>query len=164
MEFIDQFEAHYDYNCDYMRDMAKSSPQGFQTFVDFLPMGRYEKSLSKEALWTARLAAMKIEDCGACVQLNIKMALESGVAKEVVKETVLYPEKLNEELKLVFDFAQAVASGSDELGELQRKVSETYNEEERTELALAIAATKIYPTLKRSLGYFKSCSLYEFEF
>jgi hypothetical protein len=164
MKFIDDFEEHYDYDCTYMRDMAKSSPEGFKTYTNFMPMGSYNNKLSKNAIWVCKLASTLTEDCGACVQLAIKMALEQGVSIEIVKTTVLNPEKLNDDLKLIFKFSQAVSLGNDDFSSLQKSVAQKHSNEELTELALAISSTKVYPTIKRALGHFKSCSLYSYNF
>lgn len=164
MEFIDQFEAHYDYDCNYMREMAKSSPEGFKTFADFLPMGQYSKSLPREVRWTAKITSTLAEDCGACVQLCIKMALEDGLNKDLVKAITENNDSLPSDLKLIVDFSKAVALNSDSHYELFTKVSEKYSKEQMTEIALTIASTKIYPTLKRALGHFKSCSFYSYDY
>ena len=34
MDFIDQFENQYQYDCDYMREMVRTSPGGYQAFAD----------------------------------------------------------------------------------------------------------------------------------
>ena len=164
MKFIDDFESHYNYDCTYMRKMAKSSPQGFETFVNFLPMGQYKKSLENEDIWIARLSSILCEDCGACAQLNINMAIEAGVKSELVRKVVKSPAELSPKHRLIFEFANAVAKNKDNHSQLQQKISELFNEEQLTELALAIASAKVYPAIKRSLGEFKSCSLYNFNF
>lgn len=164
MSFIDEFEKHYDYDCNYMRKMADANSEAFETFVNFLPMGKVGKSLEKEVLWTAKIAAMLTEDCGACVQLNIKMALESGLSSEFVKSIVQKPAELEDRLKLIYDFAQAIALNKDNHFSLQQEVAKFFTIKELTELTLAIASTKIYPTVKRGLGEFKSCSFYNFSF
>jgi hypothetical protein len=164
MKFIDDFEAHYDYDCTYMREMVKSSPEGFDTYTNFIPMGSYNKVLSKDVMWVCKLASTLTEDCGACVQLAIKLALEQGVSVEMAKTVVQSPENLSDDLKLIYKFSQAVALGSDNFSELQKDVANKYSKEELTELALAISSTKVYPTIKRALGHFKSCSLYNYDF
>jgi hypothetical protein len=164
MDFIDKFEAHYDYDCNYMRTMRSSSADGFKTFVDFMPMGQYSKALDNETQWVSRIAAMLTEDCGGCVQLNIKMAIEAGVDKELVRTIILSPENLESNLKLVYDYSKSVALNSTDHNELSQEIRKLYSSEQVTEFALAIAAAKVYPTLKRALGEFKSCALYKFQF
>ena len=164
MEFIDNFEKHYDYDCSYMRKLATSAPKAFESFVNFLPMGQIGESLPTEVLWTAKISAMLTEDCGACVQLNIKMAIEAGVSVDLVKMIIANPEKLSKSLKEVYSFAFSVAKNEDNHAELYESMSQKYTAEQISEMAIAIASTKVYPTIKRSLGEFKSCRLYQFEF
>ena len=164
MEFINQFESHYDYDCSYMRRMAETSPKAFEAFVNFLPMGKIGSSVPSDILWTAKIASMLTEDCGSCVQLSIKMAIEAGVEKDLVKKIVLHRNELSPEHSLMFKFATSIATNGQDHQELQLAVAQKYGPEQLTELAVAISSTKIYPTIKRALGEFKSCSLYEFEF
>lgn len=164
MDLIDKFEVHYDYDCNYMRTMRSSSTEGFKKFVEFMPMSQYSKALDINTLWVSKIAAMLTEDCGACVQLNIKMAIEAGVDKELVKTIVTSPDNLEKNLKLVYAYSKSVALSSPDHNGLFLEIKKVYSQEQITELALAIASAKIYPTLKRALGDFKSCALYEFEF
>lgn len=164
LEFIDQFEEHYKYDCDYMREMLKTSPDGFKAFEGFLPMGRYKKATPIDVIFVAKLAAMKSEDCGACTQLNIRMAIEAGVPKDILKCVMNNGEGLSEELKDVYNFSVAVATNSVMPDGLYEKMESRYSREVIVELGLAIASTKVYPTIKRALGYAKSCALYEFKF
>ena len=163
-EFIDQFEKHYKYDCSYMREMFNVSPDGFMAFEGFLPMGSYKKATPTDVLFVAKLATMKTEDCGACTQLAIRMAIEAGVSKDVLKSVMNDGEGLSQELKDVYNFSIAVATNSPMPDGLYEKLESTYSREIMIELGLAIAATKVYPTIKRALGYAKSCALYDFEF
>lgn len=161
---IDSFENHYAYDCTYIRQLSDNSNEAYKAFVEFLPMGQVGSSLEKEVLWTAKISAMLTEDCGACVQLNINMALEAGLSKELVQKIVLNADTLNDDLHRVFDFAKAIASNQSDHEEKQKKILELLKPEQLAELSVAIASTKVYPTIKRALGQFKSCSIYNFDF
>lgn len=164
MSFIDEFEKHYDYDCSYMRLMQENSSDGFETFLNFLPMGQFQKKLSKNDIWIARLASIVAEDCGACTQLNIKMAAEAGVKEELIKKVIRNPEKLDRQDKLIYDYAQAVVKNSDNCHDYQFLISKLYDKEQLTEFALAISSTKVYPTIKRALGFIEPCLIEEFNF
>ena len=164
LEFLDQFENRYKYDCNYMREMLQISPDAFHAFEGFMPMGRYRKSAPLDVLFVAKLTTMKTEDCGACTQLNIRMAIEAGVSKDILKCVMNNGKGLSEELKDVYDYSVAVATNGSMPDGLYEKLESRYSREVMVELGLAIAATKVYPTIKRALGYAKSCSLYEFEF
>lgn len=157
---INQFESHYDYDCTYMREMIEVSPDGFATFEAFLPMGRYAKATPVDVLWVAKLTSMRAEDCGGCVDLNIKMAKEAGIGDDVIDFIVKKGGKgLDDRLKRVYDFSLAVTINKPVPSELREYMHKTYSPEVMVELALAIASTKVYPAIKRTLGYANSCSL-----
>lgn len=164
MSFIDEFESHYDYDCNYMRILAKNAPKAFEAFVGFLPMGKVGESLPADILWTAKTSAMLTEDCGACVQLNIRMALESGVDSELLKKIVKKPESLDDKYGLVYKFAKMVAENSVDSENLLQRMRDNYSEVQLAELSVAIASTKVYPTIKRALGEFENCRLISFSF
>lgn len=164
MSFIDEFESHYDYDCNYMRVLERTAPKAFEAFVNFLPMGRIGESIPIDILWTAKISAMLVEDCGACVQLNIKMALESGVPAKLLKQVVQTPSELEGRFMQVYKFAKMVAAKLPVEEELYEKMKKDYSETQLSELSIAIASTKVYPTIKRSLGEFQSCALMSFEF
>ena len=164
LKYLDEFEDHYKYDCSYMREMLRVSPDGFQTFEGFMPMGSYRKSAPVDVLFVAKTTTMKTEDCGACTQLNIRMAIEAGVSKEILKSVMNNGEGLSEELKDVYHFSKSVATNTPMPDGLYKKLESKYSKEVMVELGLAIASAKVYPTVKRALGYAGSCSLHQFEF
>ncbi len=163
LKTIDEFGSHYKYDTDYMRDMLKHSPEGFEKYNAFLPMARYCEKTPPDVYHVTQLAAMKVEDCGDCLQLNIRFALENGVSKEIVRQAINGGDSLPTDLKRVYDFAATVASCSEVDQSLAGEIEEKYGKEVLVEIALAIASSKVFPALRRTLGYAKSCSLYEFE-
>ena len=164
LKYLADFENHYDYDCTYIREMLEVCPEGFQTFENFMPMGQYQKVVPKDILMIAKVASMKTEDCGACVQLNIRMAIEAGVSPISVKAIINDGEGLEGEEKDMYLFATAMATNSSVSDDLVAKIESRYSREGMVELGLAIASTKIYPAIKRTLGYAKSCAIYDFEY
>jgi alkylhydroperoxidase family enzyme len=163
VKFIDDFEAHYQYDSTYMRELLAYSPEGFAKFVAFLPLSDHREVLSLNSFWVAKLAAMQVCDCGHCVQLNIRMALEAGVDKDIVKASIYGGSKLPEDLKDVYDFATSVASAVVVDPVLEQRINEQFDKAQLMELGVCIATVSIFPTIKRALGYTKSCSLVEFK-
>jgi len=66
-----------------------------------------------DVYYVAKLAAMKTEDCGECLQLNIRFALEQGISKELVRAVINGGNNLPEDLKEVHDFVVAIATNDD---------------------------------------------------
>ena len=71
------------------------------------------------------------------------------------------PEELTPELADVHRFAKAVVEASGGEEELRQRLRERYGEEGLVELALGIAAARVFPVTKRALGYATSCALVE---
>lgn len=161
---ISKFEKQTGYDSTYMKDIANSSPSLAMKFSNFIKLNRYQKKTPDDVLFIAKIAAMKTGDCGTCLQLNINFALWSGVSPQYVKDAVSHPEKLPASLKLIYDFASKTASGASDVDTFREQVLQQYGQDVLIELAMAIATTIVYPTLKRGLGYAKSCSLMQFDY
>lgn len=160
LEMLEGFQSHYDYDTTYMKEMLSENPKAFETFEGFLPMASFKDKTPNEVLYVVKLTSMKNEDCGACLQLNVDMAVEAGVPKDIIKEVVFNEGKdLSLELKEVYDFTLAVANNETIDDVLSAKINEMYSKDIMTEIALAIASTKIFPTIKRVLNDFHSCSV-----
>ena len=160
---IDDFEKHYNYDTRYMRELLEHSPAGYAKFAAFMPLTGHRETLTAEVFWIGKLAAMQVADCGHCLQLNIHMALEAGVAKTLVKAVIDGGSKLSEHNKDVYDFVTAVASYKAIDPVLVERINKQLDKTQLIELGVCIATTSIFPTIKRTLGYTKSCSLIEFE-
>ena len=119
--------------------------------------------MSTEDYWVAKLAAMQVEDCGDCLQLNVRMALEGGFPKPLVEAVLSGGRTLPEMLKDVYDYAKHVAANNIIDFELMDRITDRYDKGALLELGLCVATAKVFPTIKRALGYTKSCSLVEIE-
>jgi hypothetical protein len=94
----------------------------------------------------------------------VNLARSAGVRAEVLRAAVKQlPDELPAELADVYRFAQAVVEAQGAEGEWRERVRERYGEEALVELALAIAAARVFPTTKRALGYATSCALVQIE-
>lgn len=164
LEMLEGFQAHYDYNTTYMKDMLKANPNAFETFQNFLPMASFCEKTPKDVMYTVKLTTMKNEDCGECLQLNVNMALEAGVDKQIIKEIVFNEGKnLPQSLKDIYDFTLAVLNEQTIDENLYDKIYFKYSKDIITEIALATAAAKVFPTIKKVLDNFHSCSVIKLE-
>jgi hypothetical protein len=118
----------------------------------------YRRALPKDAFHIARLATDKVEDCGTCVQIVVNLALKDGVAAQLL-QAALDEDFANMPLDLVdvYNFATSIANRED-APDLRQRLIARYGDEAFIELALAVAVPRVYPTLKRALGYAVSCS------
>ena len=162
LEMLEGFEAHYGYDTHYMKEMLDVAPAAYETFEAFLPMANFSNKTPKEVLFVAKITSMKNEDCAACLQLNVDMAIEAGVDKSLIKEIIFNEGKhLPSDLKDVYDFSLAVAQNTKIDDNLYDRILTSYSKAIIMELALAIASTKVFPAIKRTLNEAQSCSLIE---
>ncbi|CAN5507389.1 hypothetical protein BH10PLA2_BH10PLA2_04700 [soil metagenome] len=152
-------ERRMGFSVEYLRYILSVSRKAFFAFVKIVPLSSYRRVLPLEALHVARLATLNFEDCGTCVQGEVNLAKRDGVDAAVI-QSVLNAEavELSEELADVYHFALAVLETRDD-ETLRERVKEHYGEEGLVELALAIGACRVFPTVKRALGFAKSCSV-----
>lgn len=155
---IAQFEAHYNYDSTYMRDMLEHSPEGFAKFNNFLPLARHHEKLSNNDYWVAKLAAMQAADCGECLQLNVRMAREAGVARELIQAAVRGGDALPADLCDVYRYAKNVAANVPIDEDLLDRIEARFDKGALLEFALAIATASVFPVIKRALGQAKACS------
>ncbi|MFT3883129.1 MAG: hypothetical protein QM703_26195 [Gemmatales bacterium] len=143
---------------DYLRHLAKVSLPAFFKFVKFMPLAEYRKTLPVEPYHVARLIAVLKEDCGTCVQIEVNLAKHDGVSTDLLQNVLDGKvEALPNELANVYRFAEAVVTQANDI-ELRETMRQQYGEEGLLELALTIAACRVFPTLKRGMGYATSCN------
>lgn len=160
---IRDFEKHYKYDGTYMHDLLDYLPEGLVKFNNFLPLSAHIQKLSPEDYWVAKLAAMQVEDCGECLQLNVRMALEAGVSKDLVRAAINGGDALPQNSRDVFRYAKSVANHELAEDDLMDRIEARYDKGSLLEFGLCIATAKVFPTIKRALGYTKACSLVEIE-
>ena len=110
-----------------------------------------------------RLAAMLADDCGACAQLGLRMAVASGVPRPLLADLLDAPEKLPPDLADVRAHAISVVEDDVDPARVAR-LRARYGEAGLAEMAVCIAGGRIYPSLKRALGREGLCSKPNLEF
>lgn len=161
---LDGFATHYRYDVGYLRELLETDPIAFKVFEAFLPMASYQGDAPTDVVFVAKLAAMRLNDCGACLQLTIRQALESGVPVEVVRAAAGTGQELPLELTPVYRLVQAAHTYAAETQTHREAVRTRHGEGALAAIALVVAAAGVFPTMKRLLGTFESCALMDFEF
>jgi len=160
---IDQFEEQYRYDTTFMRELLETSPEGFAKFHAFLPLASHREKLSRESLWVAKLAAMKTEDCGHCLQLNVRLALEDEMPKPLIEAVLQGGEGLPDDLRDLYEYAVGVTANGPIPPALEERMHARFDKGQLLEIGLSIASAQVFPTIKRAVGYTKSCSLIAIE-
>ena len=167
MEYAKQtmadFDEKYSYDSSYLLELMEASPSGFEKYYGFLPLAHHQEKSSAEALFVANLVAMQEADCGACLQLVVRMAQEAGVSNHIIGETLSDGHLLSDDLKLVRSYARVVANAESLDPELLAAMREQFSDTAIAEIALRIASARVFPTIKRAFGRAKSCSMVPLE-
>lgn len=160
---LDRFETRLGASMDYLRHVVRVSPGAFMKFAKINGFAQYRRRLPVDAWSVAHIAASLSEDCGSCVQIAVNEARRAGLDAGVIRAAAeARADDLPESLGEVFRYCTSVAGREDD-PELREKLRARYGEEGLIELAYAIAASRIYPTVKRALGYATSCSKVKIE-
>ena len=156
---IAAFEKAYDYDCSYLYDLLERSPAAYDAFAAARPMTSFHGNLPDDAYYVAAISVMQIEDCGTCLQLNIKMALESGVSRDLLRTLLQTPDELPDPLGDIRRHALAVAGGDPVDSECAKRIEQHYGKPAFAELALCVAGVALYPRLTRALLKESECSI-----
>lgn len=163
-EQLTEFENHYAYDASYIRVLMDSSPDGFWLFRQAQAMAGHRKSLPADAHFVACITTMNSEGCGTCAQLNLRMAVEAGVGRDILQSLIENPETLPSPLADVQQHTLfALGAGQDDSARLERLRSH-FGDEAVAELAMCIAGARMYPTMKRALGKETSCQSLTLDF
>jgi alkylhydroperoxidase family enzyme len=156
---LKSFSKRYGYDVGYMRYMLDASPSAFFKFAKLTALARHNEVAPRDAFFTAKLVGAIAEDCGPCVQLVVNMSREAGVAADQI-EAVLKRDRaaMNADTALGFQFADAVVRRAPSADEVRETVSAEWGDAGVVDLALAVQAGRIYPMVKRALGFAKTCA------
>lgn len=145
---------------DYVRHIVDTSLPSFLRFVRIQPLSEYRRKLPLAPYYVARLAAARDADCGTCVQIEANLAKGEGMEIDQVLAAARGDlGNLSRDLRDVYRFTTAVVQSTGEENALRQTMQERYGEKGLVEMALAIGAARIFPEIKRTLGYATSCSL-----
>lgn len=155
---LDSEEKKLGESMDYLRHVLDVSPGAFLRFASIMPFANSRKSLPAEAWFVAQVVGAQKEDCGPCLQITVNLARQAKVDPGVLRATLDRRfDDLPEELATVARFAVAVVEATYDEDALRAALRERYGERGLVEIAYAIASSRIPPTLKRGLGFARSC-------
>lgn len=158
-KIIDHSEKDTGYPADYMRDILASSPVGFFKFLLSMPILHQRKRAGVHLHQLAKLGATQYEACGPCLEISKQYALRSGLDGSLVDTALRDPGSLPLLEQSVFLLGRRVAGGLPLDVEQERVIKEAVGAHGYTELVVSSAAVRIFPALKRGLGYAEMCAL-----
>jgi hypothetical protein len=156
---IAAFERGYDYDMSYARDILAVSPRALALFGGIGKLARYRRDVPMEAYYAAKVTAAKAEDCGPCTQLVVTMAERAGVAPAELRAVLQADERaMSANAALGFRFARAVLARDAEADSLRQTIVVRWGKHALISLGFAIAASRVFPTVKYALGHGEACT------
>ena len=156
---LDSVERRLGVSVDYLRHLLGVSLSAFFKFTKIMPIAAYRRVLPREAAHVARIVAVRDEDCGTCLQVAVNISVQEGVPRHTLQAVLdSRPEMLPEPLADVYRFTEAVVRSSPEADKLRDRIRRHYGDAGLVELALAIASSRFFPIVKRTLGFATSCA------
>jgi len=157
-QFFTDLENHLGASVDYLREMKSKSQSAFDKYTQVIPLAAHREFISKENSFIAHMLATVGEDCGPCAQIIVNLASKEDLSPAFMDAVVQARRKdLSDEQNLVYDFVQATVDNSENQNELREQVKDTLGEEALVDLGLAMASARIFPTVKRTMGFAKTC-------
>jgi alkylhydroperoxidase family enzyme len=156
---IAAYERRYDYDMSYARAILEASPHALLAFGRIEALANYCRDVPPEAYYAAKLVAARAEDCGPCTQLVATMAEHAGVAPGVLKAVLARDETgMTSDAALGFGFAEAVLAHEPRADRLREEIVRRWGQRALVSLGFAIAAARVFPTVKYALGHGQSCT------
>jgi alkylhydroperoxidase family enzyme len=157
--WIRGFEREWDYDASYLRAMLEASPRAAWLFSQVGRLGRYRRDIPIEAWSVAGIAAVRQEDCGPCTQLGVSMAERAGVSPQVLRAVLRDdPDAMPPDVALVWRFTRATLAHDESADAYRDEIVKRWGRRALVSLACAMAASRLYPTVKYAMGYGKACT------
>lgn len=155
---INQTEHDTKYPADYLRDVLGASKMGFfKLMLAFLTP--HPKHASKQLHQIAQLGAIQHESCGPCLEISKSFAIGAGVSETMVQQLLVAPDSVEPIMRAAFLLGRHVAGGEPLSDAGQSLLEEEIGKHGLAELTVSAAAVRIYPALKRGLGYAEMCAI-----
>lgn len=156
---IAAFGRTWNYDVDYVREMIDTDPAPVVAVFKAAGMGRYRKDIPVAAHYAAKLVGTMAEDCGPCTQLVISMAEREGVDPAVLRAIVARDfVAMPYDVALAARFAELTLSHAPEADDVREEVVRHWGKRALISLALAIAASRLFPTVKYAVGHGRACT------
>ncbi len=156
---IGQFAKRYNYDADYMSHVVETSTMA-GVRLSLLPLySQFRGPKEAQDVWAgAMLGSTQEGDCGPCVQLIVDMALEAGVPAEQLALCLQGDASAAGDVGLGFRFSQAAIANTPALEEFRAEIDKRFGSAAVTAASFAASSGRIYPVLKRGLGFGQTCS------
>lgn len=162
--WLRDFNAKYHYDTGYLEQLLDQSPAAYDVFAAAMGMAEHRVHLPVDAHFVACISALRADDCGACTQLNLRMAVEAGVDRALLRQLLEDPASLPPVLRLVHEHATQVVRGGNADPTRVAQLKQALGDAAFAELAVNILGCRIYPGLRRAMGAEVACPLPTLDF
>lgn len=155
---IDAFQAEYEYDMSYVRELLTVSPKAARLYAQATQLGSFRAGVPVDVYSVTSIAGLMHEDCGPCVQLGVKLAEQAGVAPATLRALLAGEvDRLPADCALALRFARAVLTRAAEANPLREALEAKYGKLGVVSLGCALTCARIYPTMKYALGFGHAC-------
>jgi hypothetical protein len=156
---IGAFERQWSYDARYLYDILEASPRAARLFWSVARLGQYRRDIPSDAWSAAGITTVRHEDCGPCTQLAVTMAERAGVRPDVLRAVLTDdPERMPADVALVWRFTRASLARDVAADEYREAIVRRWGPRALVSLAFAMAAARVYPTVKYALGHGQACT------
>jgi hypothetical protein len=143
----------------YIDDLSRAGGFAIEKFQHAMLLVGHRYRAPAALLHMACLGSTRTEDCGPCVEIVRLYALADGLDADRIQNALMGRPVCAEDA-LAYDFGAAVASGDAmEAAELGDRIEAAFGRHIRTELSLSAASGRLFPAMKRGLGYATACTI-----
>ena len=154
-----RFGARFNYDVSYMQHVTEVSAEaGLRLSALQVFAGYRGPPSARNVVAGAALASTLDGDCGPCLQLVADIAQASRVPREQIALCLRGQPEDAGDTGLGFRFALAAIADSDTLEALRAEIAGRYGEAAVVAAAFAASSGRVYPVLKRGLGYGAVCA------
>ena len=151
-----RFESDFNYDAAYMHEVTDIWPGGGLRYIG---LSIFSQTRGPDvSVWAGAMLASTLDgDCGPCTQLIADMALKSGVPVDQIAACLRRDFDNAGAVGLGFRFAEAVINDTSQIDDLRDVIRRNHGPRALIAASYASASGRVYPVLKRGLGYGQTC-------
>lgn len=161
--FVERAEKATGEDASWMRDVAALGRGAFARLMGFYSFAQLRHAAPADMALLVRLGAVMAEDCGPCTRIVARFAKRGGMAPDKLRAALAGGAGLEGWSDVAYRFGRGIAISDKTADELGEAIEAKFGRDVRTELTVAAATARVYPAIKRGLGYARSCSMTGFD-
>ncbi len=155
---INRSERDTGYPADYLRDILAASRTGFFK-LSLAFIAAHRKHVAPELHQLAQLGATRQEACGPCLEISKSFAVATGVPETTVHQLLTNPDTVESTARAAYFLGRHVAGGDPLSADMENTLNSAIGRHGVVELTVSAALVRLYPALKRGLGYADMCAI-----